>query len=251
MKNSLKIIVGLLMITALVACGGSGGGSNPSPAAGPAAYNATAGSVGQGTWNGVLQGNGSQQYMTMMGQLGGYSPNMDLQITTYNGGQLPGQVGVTIGYSTQFYAQAFVSGNAFSATYTPGMGGGYGGGGYPYGQQCAPGVPCAQPCAPGVPCAQQPGLAAGQALIQINTQFVDPCTEQIMNVQVIYQGVQVASGQLTSNQPIQTYVYNPSCPNQMINPYGYQQQNYNNQGYYNQYYYQQYYYPGYSYRQVR
>jgi hypothetical protein len=218
MKHSLKYFCGALMVAAmstLIACGSSGGSSSSSPASvGIAGYNATPGNVGQGTWTGVLQGNGSQQFLAMMSQLGNaYSQNLDLQLTTYNGGILPGQVGVTMGYNTQFYAQAYVSGNAFSANYTPGQSqvGGYGGvygGGY-NGAQCVPGYACNT-------AVNNPALQTGTPLISINTQFVDPCTRQILSVQFFYQGALVAQGQLTSSSPIQTTVYNPACPNQPV-----------------------------------
>src|SRR3569623_349594 len=239
MKNSLNLIVVMLVTIGLSACGGSGGGGSSSPApAVAAAGNTTLGYVGFRTWSGVLQGNGSQQYMMMAGQLGGgYSPNLDLQITTYNGGQMPGQVGVTLGYNYQFYAQASMSGNEFVATYFGSGGGFYGGGGYYPGQT----YPGSVTCAPGYPFTQPGVQQTGTPLLQINTQFVDPCTRQIMSVTVYYQGVAVASGQLTSTSPVQSYVYNPGCPNQGYFP----GQSYPGQSYYpGQTYPSQGYYPG-------
>ncbi|MGZ3723158.1 MAG: hypothetical protein ACXVA9_09520 [Bdellovibrionales bacterium] len=216
MKNSLKFLVGSMMLAsavALTACGGGGGGSSdpgPSAGAGVGAYgvNGAPGYLGVGQWSGGLvgQNTASPQYQQFLYQYGGgaYTTIINFSVWSGNRGMLPAQMGFKINNRT-LGGDGFMNGNGFLINnYTAGYGGygaGYGGGAYYPGQTQCFAYPCNQP-AP---------IAQGTPAIQIVATFIDVCRTQV-TVQLRYQNVIIATGTLTGWVQQISPSYGPGYP---------------------------------------
>lgn len=231
-----KLIVGLMVVTALAACGKKGKGSSASgPAPGPGAgaagacslnaqgqcvggVNFNTGFVGLNTWVGNVGVTNQQKFIEFMTANGlcygiqctrAYS-FFELQVRTVRE-TLPGMANFAItplfdgfpGRSLNTRAQAFLNGgnNGFQLVYNRsayGYGGGYqyGGGNY-YGRPVMPYGPYGTPGAPGV----NPAIANQNTAVQIVLTYRD-ATGTIADVAVLYQGVQIGSGQVMAQYPM-------------------------------------------------
>lgn len=204
MKNSWKYLIGatlLAAMTTLSACGKGGGSTAAAPGAvGALGQFQGSGCVGTGTWQGSLTVNDMTNYQGFLyenGLCAGYqcaqaSGYLQLWITVgqQTGGMLPGQVSFAVrpylgsvqGQSMSHYADGYINAaqNGILVNYTSNS---YGYGintPYTYGQ---PGY-----VQPGVGNPNVPGL-------QISTQYADPTGgHNVMNVQMTYHGIQIASG---------------------------------------------------------
>lgn len=198
MKQGLKILVASVIVTAaalLTACGGGGGGGGGNNASTPGGcvYDANgnciagtgaAGYVGDGQWQGRLMVNNIGMFKSFAYDNGLCAQNecdtlsayVNLQISLRNGGCLPGPGNFSLSTFMQSYpgrtlsrrTDAYVNAgnNGFFLNYINSGNTGI--------------VPTG---APGLP-------------TQVNTQWVNN-THQLINVQIIYRGVQIAAGQLS------------------------------------------------------
>jgi hypothetical protein len=200
----LSIVAVAAGLAVLTACGKSGG-SNPATSPTGCVYNSSgacvasvgaAGYIGDGNWNGRLiinnlpyfQGFASQNGLCSQYDCNYVSGYVNVQISLSNGGCLPGPGNFAIttymsGYAGRTLSRrgdAYInsSNNGFLINYISDNG--YGGGGYG-------GMP--------YPTTQPVGTAGGQGSLQINTTFAD-ATHRIVNVTMVYGGVQIAAGQI-------------------------------------------------------
>jgi len=212
-----KLIYGLLVVSALAACGKKGGGSNGAAAPGPGAagvcqLNAQGqcvggvgayGYVGRNTWDGNVIVTNQAKYLEFLAQNGlCYGPQCSRASGFFNvkvqtvSDTLPNAANFSItprfgGYGgrrleTQADAYINAANNGFQLVYSR-FNYGYGNG-YQYGR---PVLPYGTPVQPGV----NPQIAAQNQSLQIVLTYAD-ATQTMANVSIVYMGVQIANGQM-------------------------------------------------------